>query len=252
MPTLESPDISRVKRFLSDRNIRFVSDVRANQGDGYDLSLYVSEDAIRGHGGRQVTSRRHLEQLRQAILDSLNLKVEWVILPGSRIDTIEAGLKALVEVQLPNVVSAFFLSPLDLLPFTVFVELTAIGAAEEHHQGLRGLIAKFVSNLGYPAPLVVLSNELQLPTAAAILRRLKVIAPANTEQLFQALTEAKFALPNQRWLQGRLDTLRKQALISRIPNGGYTLTEDGMRHIPQSKIRSSSDIERALALLSFH
>lgn len=86
-----------------------------------------------------------------------------------------------------------------------------------------------------------------LPANPMILRRLKTHAPVTTERLANELRSMRSMVPSVRWLQGKLDTLRKQGLVTRSSEGAYSLTEGGLSVVPHGKQRSSSDVERALA-----
>ena len=134
-----------------------------------------------------------------------------------------------------------------MTPVSVWVE-TKTNAEAWQQSVLNALIEKFLKLYGIEGPLVMYGDSENLPSNPTILRKLKIHAPLTTEQLVEVLVSSRSVVPNTRWLQTKLDALRKQGFVVRSPEGKYSLTELGLELVPYGKVRSSSDVERALAL----
>jgi len=93
-----------------------------------------------------------------------------------------------------------------------------------------------------------MGSDKDIPSAIAVLRGLKATSPALPETLSGFLEESGFVVPPERWVDAKLDWLRKQNLVLRRDDGCYVLTEPGLRVVPHGKGSSSSDVQRALAL----
>lgn len=79
-----------------------------------------------------------------------------------------------------------------------------------------------------------------------LLRLVKREAPCDADELAIALRCDKMNVEVM-WLKRRMDVLRKRDLLTHIGDGSHVLTLQGLRAIPTSNRRDSSDIERALA-----
>ncbi|MBF0556126.1 MAG: hypothetical protein HQK96_16505 [Nitrospirae bacterium] len=82
----------------------------------------------------------------------------------------------------------------------------------------------------------------------AILRVIKISSPVNESEISAMLTKKGYSLPQPPWLYKKLEILRNRKLVVRNRNGSYALTTMGLGFVPHNRERSSSDIERALAL----
>jgi len=94
----------------------------------------------------------------------------------------------------------------------------------------------------------VISPQLPKPSIPAILRAVKVHAPAPLEILRQDLYRRGFSSMSERWISSQLDIARKKGWIVRDSVGRYVLTAGGIDIVPRSRTASSSDVDRMLLL----
>lgn len=88
----------------------------------------------------------------------------------------------------------------------------------------------------------------QTPSLVVVLRTVKTAQPCKIQDIRSALIEKGYPLLREEWIQGKLDLLRKKEVIVRQNDGSYCLSQLGLMVTPHGTYRSSSDVERALAL----
>lgn len=248
MPTSESSEITRLKEFLALKGIDFVSEIRASRTPPFDFVLCVPGDRIAQLAGEGQISRRQMKLLQTAAKKECGLDVGWIVTPSEKTNAVETALLELLASRFPTAVNAVFISSLKSEPVSVWLDRNPANEAPPELSSLREVVEQFLKLYRVAAVLVMDGASADTPTNPMILRRLKIIAPATTKQLALALTAAGATIPQARWLQSKLDTLRKQGLVVRANNGEYCLTELGLSLVPHSQTRTSSDIDRALAL----
>ena len=91
-------------------------------------------------------------------------------------------------------------------------------------------------------------SDEELPSTAAILRELKITAPALPIELAQSLKAKDFQIPSVLWLESKLDSIRRRQYAIRREDGCYVLTEGGLNMVPHGRGPQGSDVARALAL----
>jgi hypothetical protein len=248
MDNLGSSDFHKLTSFLKEHGMDFVSNVKASHSTPTDFVLFVPGDRVAAKTGKGMTSHRQMKLLQQAAKHELGLDVEWIVTPGQQAAALEAALQQLIEAHHPGAVGAVYISSPKVVPVSVWVETKANAQNPPQLAVLKALVEKFLKLYDIADPLVMYGDSENLPSNPTILRKLKIHAPLTTEQLAGFLVSSRSVIPNARWLQTRLDALRKRGLVVRSPEGQYSLTEFGLEIVPYGKTRSSSDIERALAL----
>ena len=104
------------------------------------------------------------------------------------------------------------------------------------------------SAFGLERPITRYVYTSEVPNTQMILRSLKVRSPATVKDLAEWMRKRDVRIPDIKWLQRKLDSLRKHRLAVRMDDGTYAITEESLRIIPGDRSRSSSDVERALVL----
>ena len=92
------------------------------------------------------------------------------------------------------------------------------------------------------------SIESKQLTNSIILNKIKVMSPVSLNELVKSLRDLGYEIHDKKYIQKKLDSLRKKYLIIRLKNGNYSPTEDALNVIPHGKYRESSDIYRMLEL----
>jgi hypothetical protein len=248
MTNLASSENSKLKEFLRERGVAFISDIRASHVPPIDFALFLQADAIGERAEKNQTSWRQLRQLQIDIKKRLGITVEWIVIPGTQAASLEGALLEILQQRFPGVFAAVFVSSPKLSPVWVWLDVKPDAKDLPDIKTLEVISTELFKIFGFVAPHVVYASATALPTNLAILRALKIRAPAHVEELFGVLTKRQSSIPDIRWLQTKLDTMRKTGLVVRAGTGQYVLTERALAIVPINKKRSSSDVERALAL----
>lgn len=237
-----------LKEFLAAKGIDFVSEIRPSRTPRFDFALCVPGERIANLAGQGQISHRQMKLIKTAAKKECGLDIEWVVTPNERTNAVETALLELLATRFPGAVNAVFISSLKSEPVSVWLDRNTQNEAPPDLSALREVVEQLLKLYGVVTFLVMDGAGADTPTNPMILRRLKIVAPATTEQLAEALSAAGATIPQARWLQSKLDTLRKQGFVVRSNTGAYCLTELGLSLVPHSRNRNSSDIDRALAL----
>ncbi len=245
---LDSYKLFQLKHHLSRLGIDFVSDIQANRIPPIDFALSISGDCIADLAGKGQISRRQMKLIQSSVQKDLDLRIEWIVTPSQTTSSIEAALHELLERKHPGAVSAVFISQLKITPVSVWIERNQKDETRPDLASLETVVEEFLKLYEISDYLVSEGSDLGLPTNPMLLRKLKQLAPVTIEGFAASLWAAGSGVSNLRWLQLKLDTLRKHGLLFRSKTGEYCLTELGLGIVPHGKNRTSSDVERALAL----
>jgi len=94
----------------------------------------------------------------------------------------------------------------------------------------------------------IIEFNLRTPTSYVVLSTIRKNQPVQLNNLRCLLNKSGYEVPESgRWLERRLDKLRKSDLIL-WDNGEYTLTKKGIDFMPATSGNEAPDVERALAL----
>jgi hypothetical protein len=233
--------------FLEARAVDFISKVKTNRQAPFDFALLVSADRVGSRVGKGRTSHRQMNRLKGEIKKQLGFEIEWIVMPGQQAADLEAALLQLLETRYPGFAKAAYISSLGTEPVSVWIETTPNFASTPALTAVDALIKEFLKLYGIESTNLFLEGGEDLPSKPMILRSLKVHAPVTTDHLAEVLRSGGSDIPNSRWLQAKLDSLRKQGFVLRSNKGEYSPTELGLSVVPYGKYRSSSDVERALA-----
>jgi hypothetical protein len=86
-----------------------------------------------------------------------------------------------------------------------------------------------------------------LPSLIWLLRFLKKNQPIKIKDFIE-MTCVKYPSISEKWLNHKLDQLRKKDLVIREKSDTYCLAANGLNIVPAGSYSASSDIDRALAL----
>jgi hypothetical protein len=248
MDNSDSFRLERLREYLNQRGLDFVSDVKASQATGIDVAIFVSSDRVTKQAEKGCVSFRQMKLLQESIRKELGFAVEWIVIPGDQGAAVETVLREAINARYPNAFTAVYVSSPKLPPVCIWLEPDPEAKKPPEFDSLRALCRDLFKVFGLDAPTLLLGETEQLPTNPTILRSLKINSPASAEELAGHLRSGSSLVPNVRWLETKLDTLRRNGFVSRSSDGEYSLTEFALSVVPYSKSRSSSDVERALAL----
>lgn len=236
-----------VSKFLRTSGLPFVPATRFNAATN-TLILDIPVDLVAPSAGAGKTSRRQLAHLRGSLERNHKISVLIAFRSTQQLTDIESGLNGLLQRKFPGRVSSFVAS----FPNVATVD-ASVFLSEGIDESLSAAIQTFVTGHLTEAGFATLSvhlfgNEKPKPTLAAILRSVKLLAPVELPDLILNLDTRGFSCPDERWLAAKLDVVRKRSLVVRSVAGRYALTTEGLAVVPYSKNRTSSDVERMLAL----
>lgn len=234
-----------IGKLLSEVGLREVVTVRRGVPP-VDAILVVPASKLSARAGKNVTSRRQLEQAITRIRDRLDLQAEWITTQDAEHAAIEGGLFALIKKRFGDIFSSCFLSG-DGDRGIVWIEVLPKFSAPNLDE-VAPVISEFLKLYGIQTTELVYGDDHRLPSQPALLRRIKLISPCRLQTIANSITESFGVEVELRWLERKLDTLRRQGLLIRSQDGIYSLAERGLHLVPFSRTRVSSDIERILAL----
>ena len=242
------PKLEGLREFLQTRGIACVSEIREGNSDDIDFVLYVPGDRVSRRVDAGRTSVRQMTRLCNDIKKQLKLNVEWIITQDDRVADLEAALRGAFEARFPGIFTAVSVSALHVSPSLVSVETDPQAINRPGAEHLSEIAASIFSAYGVEPPTVFYGDGLELPSIPMILRGVKTGSPATAESLADRLRQSRTLIPDLTWLRRKLDTLRREGLVVRISSGAYAMTEKGLGIVPHGRSRSSSDVERVLAL----
>lgn len=248
MLTSDSSKIVDLIEFLKTRGIDFVTEVRGNRPPPFHYAVFIPSERVSALAKPGFVSKRQLKNLQSALREHLGIAVEWIEESGSRSSAMEAALLQLLEMKFPGRFREVFISGLKSRPICVWIEPLKDVDDYPSPEEIRAVVQTFMDLYGLAEFVVDDGTDTSLPSNSAILRRLKIHAPVVTSDLAGQLAASGATVPDDRWLQRKLDRLRKQGLVHRESNGAYCLTELALKAVPHGRGRTSSDVERALAL----
>lgn len=118
----------------------------------------------------------------------------------------------------------------------------------EISRSISDLVRQFLILTGHESNDIIIDTIDDFPSLTTILANLRTIAPCFIEHLEDRLRTSKFAVPSTKWLNRRLDELRRKGFVLRNSNGEFFLTFEGLNSLGTRKDSSSPDVRRALAM----
>jgi hypothetical protein len=236
-----------IRQWLSSRGLAFISDVKLYE-HSQKLVLEIPRAKLAAKSGAGFTSMRQLALLAREIKRRFGLEVLIALRENEQSADIEAGLRAVLARTFPGVLQDAFISyPEADRAFVWIVPAQAIdeGKSAEVHASAVSFLQSVGINCEGVEFLAPLAPE---PSTAAVLRSIKLLAPADIAALAVDLKRRGFSYPSEKWLAARLDAARKRGLLIRRKDGAFVLTADGLLVVPHTRSRRSSDVERMLLL----
>lgn len=242
-------DIEEIKNFFAYRKATFIEEVRVRPNDG-SLVATISNISLGEKATAGKTSWRQLTYIRKTIKEKFNTEIEFVISKSDSHGKLEDGLLGVLEQRLPGIVQLCFLSFPKSGCADVWVGFSQPDSVTEASKvEIKEIVEEYLKLTDVNEYTVHWGlGELSLPTTVAILRAIKIAAPAELKDIENNLSQNGFSWPSKTWLKNKLDLFRKKGLLLRQQNESYVLPQETLSKIPHGNFRTSSDIERALAL----
>ncbi|GJL56649.1 MAG: hypothetical protein NPIRA02_37810 [Nitrospirales bacterium] len=246
---MASSNLKNLKDFLEKGNFDFLSDIR--EGDTNIILANIPVSKIGKRIEKDKTSKHQLKDIQKRVKNELGIKLEILIFKEQEQEEIEIGLSGLLRKELKE---SFMDSSLSFLPSDYVDVWVSLKKTKSHSSSFdkEKIKEKIVEYLGlFDKNLKQLHWEGSLsewPSKLAILRQIKILQPAKINELRSQLIRLGFPGITLTWLRKKLDLLRRQEMLLRLEDKSYALTGLGLKVVPHGKNRSSSDIERTLAL----
>jgi hypothetical protein len=248
MPNSALSNFIALQTFLEARQFRFIKQAKESHSMPHGIALFIDSDDIAARADSKHTSWRQLRRLQQDIRKKLEIDIEWIVIPGPEVAALETALIEILRSQFPGIFASAFVSSPKISPAWVWLEAIPGTRQMPDSKAVESCVRDLFKVFGFEAPNVVYANANELPSNITILRSIKINSPILVEDLLSIMMRKGSAIPDLRWLQTKLDTMRKSGLLVRAHSGHYALTELALATVPISKNRTSSDVERALAL----
>lgn len=239
-------NIEEIKIYLASKKQAYVTDVRIRSSDE-TIMLYVSQDRVSSRVKSGLTSPRQLNNLKKDITQNFSRSAEVILFQNDAQKELESGFYQILSRKFDEQIISLYISFRDKSVVDGFIEVANLTEQlqteiSEHFN----LILKDADlQLG---SLYWLDSPADFPTIVALLRVLKVLQPVSLKELTIEI-QKDYSSVSDKWLNHKLDQLRKKGLILRQKvNSTYVLSGEALRVIPAGARRTSSDIERALAL----
>lgn len=240
-------EILLVQQYLTAKGLGYVVPRTLLPGSGV-LVLEVPRDRVGETASSGRTSRRQLTFVSKSLEAKYGKRVIIAIRDAQALDDIAISLRAVLKREFPELVSDVHVSFATAESAAVWIESKTIADPKSIEQIVvvtRNELAEFgvtCQSFDVIAPL------LPEPSTSAILRAVKVHAPATLEAVSKDLLRRGFSCPSEKWLSYKLDVARKRGLVLRDQTGRFVLTASGLDVVPWSRTASSSDVDRMLAL----
>lgn len=205
---------------------------------------FVYIPVSRNAEGHQVPSNRSLLHAR-AMLKERGIAVEF-ILNDAQSQNIEAGVRATLLHAFGDDIRNVFLS-VGRGNADVWVE-----QKRPFDDVMRAAVAKkatiFLTEVELELRALLFTNDENLPGKLALLKAIRLTAPAANVHLKAELLKRGFSVPSDDWLKRKLETLRKSDSIIRLASGSYVLPTKSFDSLGTVRQGRSPDVTRLLAL----
>lgn len=234
-----------IKAHLEVANRDFVSDVRIRSYDEAIL-LYIPRERVAEKVKEGFTSLRQIKNLEKHLAKQFSTAVEVIFMMTESHSDLEAGFYQLLNRRFNDQIKSFYISFCDERTMDSWIEVQGLDNT------LKSEIKEYFSELLEGTNLVLgdvqwIGAKVDLPTIPVILRLIKTQQPVTVNILLETLKE-NYGSIDKKWLSKTLDNLRRKGVLHWQKPGSYTLTAEALASVPAGTRRSSSDIDRALAL----
>lgn len=240
-------ELLKVQQYLESRGLGFIVPRLISPASGV-LVIEISRDRIQRVASTGQTSRRQLSFLSKALASKFGCPVLITVRDAQSLDDVAASLRAVLRHQFPDSVTDVYVSFEDAGSALVWLETSSVGEStilDAAQLTANRELAKFGITCKSFEIVAPLRPE---PSTVAVLRSVKILAPASTAALAADIVRRGFTNPSEKWLSHKLDLARKRGLVLRDSQGRYSLTSVGLGVVPTNRSRTSSDVERMLSL----
>ena len=242
---LDSKNIQQIHQWLVRR--RFVKDISIIDGDAENnVIVFISASYLGSKAVSGRTSLRQLAHLKRIAAKELGLYVNFRVTVSEDREEIESGINALVRKVLQSSDVKVFLSVSKDRYADLWFDDAPKSISENIKINMITVIKDYLKNVDLTLHEMYLHGA-SIPSSAMILRSVKILQPATAQEITKYIIDRGFLSVPIKWIKSQLDLLRKKKFII-WSKETYSITYEGLSSLPIVRGRSSSDIERALAL----
>lgn len=228
----------------SQLNVAGIIEKSADESSGYFVYLSVTRD----REGVQYPSNFKLKKIKESF-NERGVSLDFII-SDELANNIEAGLRATLLTNHSDFIRNIFLS-LDSREARVWIDPKP--NAQEHLAEIDSTARRYLQGFKLNLLSTSLTINENLPTAFAILKALRICAPASLNELSDRIKSKNLTIPSDDWLRRKLDGLRKKELVVWLKGEldrphSYALSLKALKALGTEKKRSSADIVRLLAI----
>jgi hypothetical protein len=238
-------DADEIKAHLENANRDYVIDVRIRAYDEAIL-LYIPRERVAPKVKNGFTSLRQIKNLQKHLGEHFSTAVDVIFVKSESHSDLEAGFFQLLNRRFNDRLKSIYISFSDENMIDSWIEVQGLDDL------LKAKISEYFSELITGADLILgsiqwVGAKINLPSTPALLRLIKILQPVEAGDLAESLKE-NYDSVDEKWLTKTLDNLRRKGVLHWQKPGSYTLTAGSLAFVPAGTRRSSSDIDRALAL----
>ena len=235
--------MNELRQILKEQGIELRGDPISDPSGNGEILVGIS--FYRDSNGKVLSpTYQSLNQAKEQLL-ALGMKIKFLLYSDQFLD-LEAGLRATLLGAFPQDVRNAFAAPVG--PGVVVWIDPKVDRARESGHLIEETISEYFARVKMPVRSVHWLPDVNLPGKVALLKTLRIIAPAAQEQISQALQAKGFVIPSPEWLARTLDKHRKAGDIILVSDLRYALPLTALRSLGSSRNGSSPDISRMLAL----
>lgn len=238
-------DDDEIKAHLEAAGRDYVIDVRVRAYDEAIL-LYIPRERVAPKVKQGFTSFRQIKNLQKHLGEYFSTDVDVIFMKSESHSDLEAGFFQLLNRRFNDRLKSMYISFSGEKVIDSWIEV------KELDDLLKAQISEHFSELLAGTDLILgeiqwVGSKVNLPSTPALLRLIKILQPVELGYLSKSLKE-NYDSVDEKWLKKTLDNLRRKGVLHWQKPGSYTLTADSLNFVPAGTRRSSSDIDRALAL----
>ncbi|MBW8077859.1 MAG: hypothetical protein GJU76_07255 [Gallionella sp.] len=244
---MASSNLERIRQFLADNQLDFISDIVPSDDEEGSLVLFIPLSRVsKSTSTARTATKTKISRIISQIKDLFDVKIEPVYV-GDISNALEAGLRAAIILNFPDFISDCFVALRNNHAADVW--LMPANDDTSRPAAVDRVVVDSLRAAGVSLRRLYWGGEgREEPSSMAILTQIKINAPIDVEALRQILRASDFRVPDSKWLNVSLDSLRKTGLIKRLSTARYVLTPAGLSLVPHGRSRESSDVKRILAL----
>jgi hypothetical protein len=238
-------DPNEILDAVDDRLKKFVRRARYRPSDETVL-IYVLRDKVAKKATGLTTSNRQLSNLKKSLSAKFGKHVEIIHVLSDAQESLEDTIILMLNNKFTGNVTSLYMSFENENIVNSWIEVSEL--SDDLKNAMEIHYAKILEDVGLGFGTVQwIDSTREMPTFPWLLRFLKSNQPINIEDFADEVVN-NFPSVNRKWLNHKLDQLRKKNLLIRETSGNYVLTVQGLSVVPAGASYSSSDVDRALAL----